>query len=1068
MNESALRQEFVLRRLSEPVAGVEIHWLLWLALIGVASLLIALYVAWKYRRDFGLTDYFFPLAALFLLVPLAGTIRVIVSLSRGDGRWWNWLLAMILTQLRCLVYGLLMLVFLLPSCQQWERSEKRSRVVLILDVSDSITRVTDDIPNASRPAEKLETRLDKMLNFLTDKDVHFLARLMERNPVVVYRFASRLDEEFTTFEQGHENWSREAWTAWLRLDFKYWLLQGLSEPGRKTMLEHPDFAGDKPGNGEWALVWLKKEPAETIPAAGPETGFSEADRQKLLENREKLDKRIEVCRQLLQGTNVGESLLQVINREATNMVQGVILLSDGRSTQGTEAAIPELRARAKRDNIPIFSVVIGEDRLPIGIQITDVQTPEQAPPDEKFIVRAEIDGVGLPGKEKPVFLDIFRPADNPKKDKPVHTLEGKVTFQPGEPPHGQVEFSLDPTATEGGDKLPTEFFKPVKKPDPMEKKDEPKDDTQYSTGKPELLEGEWKFIVRVPKDEGEAFVGKEHVSDAVSVQVVKKPLRVLLFAGGPTHDFQFLRLLFVREKDQKRAEVSIFVQNEGRDGRDVQDVEPERRLARFPTTLVIGDHNKVDPKQKYYNLDEYDVIIAIDPDWSELDANQFQLLKTWVERQAGGLIILAGPINTFQLARADESSKLKALAELFPVVPGDSVLPVNPQMNLRRNTKKAWFLNFPGANKDMEFLKLDDEKNQPLAGWDQFFFGKEHRDGREAEAKRGFYEVYPVQSVKKGAVVIATFADPAAKMPDGSEHPFLVSMEYPQGRIVYLGSAETRRLRGYKELFYERFWIKLARYAAAGSRLRQNKRGVLVMGRQFSAGSFVRLEAQMFGADSNPLPETAEVKAFVAPAASDNPKDRKEIKLSPKRSSANWGGWFQGRHLVETPGEYKIEVPIPGTPDTLRGKFLVKESNPELDMIRPDLVALYQMAGGLEDLPHLDKVTADKLRNSVLSHRVSAEKTDKKEGDAEVVEKPSSDSPRLFFDLRSAEIIPECINSPPPKVQWNRGKIEDLWDKGPTVGTDKRDQPIVLPWLLLALVGLLSAEWLTRKLLRLA
>ena len=228
-----------------------------------------------------------------------------------------------------------------------------------------------------------------------------------------------------------------------------------------------------------------------------------------------------------------------------------------------------------------------------------------------------------------------------------------------------------------------------------------------------------------------------------------------------------------------------------------------------------------DPKQKYYNLDEYDVVIAVDPDWSELELGQFQMLKTWIERQAGGLIIVAGPIHTFQLARADETSKLKALIELFPVVPGDSVLPVNPNMNIRRNTKKPWYLNFPGATKEMEFLRLDDDKDTPLSGWDEFFFKKDKRDERDTEAKRGFYSVYPVTSVKKGATVVATFADPTAKMPDGSEHPFLVTMDYPQGKIVYIGSGEMRRLRGYKELFYERFWIKLARYASAGTRLRR-------------------------------------------------------------------------------------------------------------------------------------------------------------------------------------------------------------------------------------------------------
>ncbi|MFL5342229.1 MAG: hypothetical protein ACJ8F7_18945 [Gemmataceae bacterium] len=1046
MNDSAsTHTEFVFRRLSEgpTLFGYELHPAWWVVGLALALILGFAYIVVMYVID-------------------SRSVRPLWSIFLGG--------------LRCTAWTLLAVVFLLPSCQQWEKAEKSSRVVILLDVSDSITRISDDIPSASRPNEKLETRLDKILRFLDDKEVDFLGRLMAKNPVVVYRFGSRLDEESQAFAKDQQvPWSRDDWTAWVRLDTKRWLLQGLSEAGQKTLREHPEFAGDKPGDANWALLWVKKDEAETVPAATPETGFSEADRKKLLDNRGKLEKRLEVMRQLLQGTNVPESLMSCINREANNMVQGVVVISDGRSTQGSESAMYELRSRAKREGIPVFCIGIGEDRLPISITITDVQTPLEAPPDERFNIGVEVDGAGLPGKEKPVYVDVFRPGDNPKKDKPIHTLTGAVTFQPGEPPHGRVEFGIDPAAIEAKDKLPAEMFKPVKKPDPNEKKDpakpgDQKDAGQFSSGKPELLEGEWKFVVRVPKDDGEAFAGKEHTFDPVSVQVVKKAMRVLLFAGGPTHEFQFLRQILVREVDEKRAELSIFLQNMGRDGRDVQDVPPERRLGRFPTTLIVGDHAGVDPKQKYYNLDEYDVIIAVDPDWNELELGQFQILKTWIERQAGGLIIVAGPINTFQLARADETSKLKALQELFPVVPGDSVLPVNANQNFRRNTKKPWYLNFPGANKDLEFLKLDDDKDSPLSGWDEFFFRKEHRDERDTEAKRGFYEVYPVQAVKKGATVVATFADPAAKMPDGSEHPFLVTMDYPQGRIVYIGSGELRRLRGFRELYYERFWIKLARYASAGTRLRQNKRGVLVMGRQFSAGNFVRLEAQLFGPDSNPLPEKSTVTAVMSPINSDDAKDKKEIKLMAKQSSAVWGGWFQGRHLVETPGEYKIEVPIPGTPDVLRGKFIVRESNPELDMVRPDFAALYQMAGEFDEVAkRLEKPEQDQLRSALLGKRI---KVDKREGDKAAEdekkdEKSASDSLRLFFDLKSAEIIPDCMRHETKTAQ-NKGKSEDLWDRGIKLGNDNRGSPIVLPWMLLALVGLLSAEWLTRKLLRLA
>lgn len=71
----------------------------------------------------------------------------------------------------------------------------------------------------------------------------------------------------------------------------------------------------------------------------------------------------------------------------------------------------------------------------------------------------------------------------------------------------------------------------------------------------------------------------------------------------------------------------------------------------------------------------------------------------------------------------------------------------------------------------------------------------------------------------------------------------------------------------------------------------------------------------------------------------------------------------------------------------------------------------------------------------------------------------------------------------------NRGAVEDLWDKplkftvggtevrliefdlpglGPSIGSASGPQKVSIPLLLIAGVGLLSLEWLIRKLLRLA
>jgi hypothetical protein len=54
------------------------------------------------------------------------------------------------------------------------------------------------------------------------------------------------------------------------------------------------------------------------------------------------------------------------------------------------------------------------------------------------------------------------------------------------------------------------------------------------------------------------------------------------------------------------------------------------------------------------------------------------------------------------------------------------------------------------------------------------------------------------------------------------------------------------------------------------------------------------------------------------------------------------------------------------------------------------------------------------------------------------------------------------------KVNSNRGAVNDLWDEGVTLFHDSGGRPVNIAWALLAAVSLLSIEWLTRKLLRLA
>ncbi|HEY1377066.1 MAG TPA: hypothetical protein VGF55_09745, partial [Gemmataceae bacterium] len=134
MNDTAPQSqtEFVLRRLTESLqfGGKEVSPYLWLAILIPVLALGLVYVVWQYRRD----------------------CRSIA---------WPW--AVLLGSLRVAVYLILAGVFLLPAMQTWERSEKRARVLVLLDTSPSVADTSDDHPEDGTQPGKPATRLDKVI-----------------------------------------------------------------------------------------------------------------------------------------------------------------------------------------------------------------------------------------------------------------------------------------------------------------------------------------------------------------------------------------------------------------------------------------------------------------------------------------------------------------------------------------------------------------------------------------------------------------------------------------------------------------------------------------------------------------------------------------------------------------------------------------------------------------------------------------------------------------------------------------------------------------------------------------
>src|SRR5262249_3277259 len=209
---------------------------------------------------------------------------------------------------------------------------KHSRVLLLIDVSGSM-RVSDAVPEGDAPAGPEPTRLDEVVRLLTDENAKILPRLLEKNPVAVYRFGARLDEEPLLLRPAEPLPSAEEWRAWLTYDLKAWLLAGLSPDAQAAVQQAPAFAPGKPGDSDWAAAWLAQDVKEAVPA-----GLPERDQAVLTAKRGKLGKRADAARELPRGTDLGKSLQALLDRESGNTLAGVVVLSDGRSDRGADLA----------------------------------------------------------------------------------------------------------------------------------------------------------------------------------------------------------------------------------------------------------------------------------------------------------------------------------------------------------------------------------------------------------------------------------------------------------------------------------------------------------------------------------------------------------------------------------------------------------------------------------------------------------------------------------------------------------------------------------------------------------
>ncbi len=359
-----------------------------------------------------------------------------------------------------------------------------------------------------------------------------------------------------------------------------------------------------------------------------------------------------------------------------------------------------------------------------------------------------------------------------------------------------------------------------------------------------------------------------------------KPMRVLLFAGGPTREYQFVRPLLLRHPD--KVQLSILLQSAGADTE--QGVEPLRMLKELPLLTATL------PKRS-----EWDLVIAFDPDWSRVPTKHLQTLEHWVGEQGGGLIVVAGPIHAYQLARPG-GVDLTAIIKMLPVRLKDIRL---HGLGLDAENRNDGFV--PRFLRVMDekapLMKLDDEHASARIGWDKFHWDGKVPDDAPKPPVRGFYHCYPVETPTARAQVLASVVDQKNR-----ERPFIVSSAYGKGKVVFIASGELWRLRTVQASYHEHLWHGLAQFASGQAGLSKSTSWLAVQ-RHAIQGETIALEARLVDEQGVAVATRGEPMLRVTyPPGS----QRKEF-IAPLKARAD-AGWFDAAIGLPEAGEYRLTV----------------------------------------------------------------------------------------------------------------------------------------------------------------
>ncbi len=544
-------------------------------------------------------------------------------------------------------------------------------------------------------------------------------------------------------------------------------------------------------------------------------------------------------------SRLGDAINSILEQERGSPLAGIVVISDGRNNAGVDPLMTI--SEATLQGVPIHTVGMGTAKNPLNVRTVDIEAPKRVFPGDRFRLTALLQASGLEGKQITVQL---RRRPGGQKNAGMAIEEERTVTLESDDALSSLVFDIQPREI-----------------------------------------GSWIYEVKaLPPEQDSNPMDNALESE---VRVVEPKSTVLIIAGGPTREYQFVRNLLFRDPT---VQSHVFLQTGGLG----VSQEAKKLLTEFPKTRV--------------EMSQYDCVIGFDADWTALEFEQVDVLEKWIAEQAGGLVMVAGPVSTPKWAGSQGNGNRKAeiIRNLSPLVVntrGSRMVSIG-----RFESETAWPLDFAGDAWQTDFIQIAKTVDESRKVWERF---------------RGVYSFFACDEPKPGATPIAYFSDPTT-MTGGKKPIYLATQFYGAGRVSFQGGGEFWRLREVGDNYFDTYYTKLIRWAGQGRLMRDSDRGILLLDKQQAImGEQVMVRAVLRDAQFQPtiLPD---VKAkLIEPSGRSSP-----LVLTPIPDPSQ-PGVYLGQFFTKATGTYEVQLPVGGLADQQLLTQQVAVRVPALEIQRP-------------------------------------------------------------------------------------------------------------------------------------